>query len=156
MSARTIDEAEDERFFPKDPKEARRWLQQSISDLDVAKWLLQSGPPFNAHACFQSQQVVEKCLKAMFFNFCGISGRCLENHKVVELGEELKKEIGLPDEMIMKWVRVVMGYYLKTRYPNCQPLYVVPAKAFDKREAEEAVDAASKVLEYVEKRLGET
>ncbi|XP_028400651.1 sacsin-like [Dendronephthya gigantea] len=155
-NSRTTDKAEDERFFSKDRNEARRWLQQSINDLDGAKWLLQSGAPFNAHACFQSQQVVEKCLKAMFFNFCGISGRSLENHKVLELGEELKKEIGLPDEMVMKWVRIVTGYYLKTRYPNCQPPYVVPAKAFDKREAEEAVEAASKMLHYVEKRLGET
>jgi HEPN domain-containing protein len=50
----------------------------------------------------------------------------------------------------MQSVRRVARYYLSTRYPNRQPLNVVPAEAFNKNEAEMAVDAASKVLELVD------
>ncbi len=126
-----------------------RWLKQSKNDLDNARWSLQSGPPFSAHACFQSHQVVEKCLKAMLFYSCGISGRLLESHKVRELGEETR----IADDTVMESVKRVANYYLPTRYPNRQPFSVVPAEAFDKNEAEAAVDAASKVLEYVKQRL---
>ena len=144
------DEIEDEIFYPKSREKAMLWLRQSKSDLESARWLLQSGPPFSAHACFQSQQVVEKCLKAMLFHNCGIPGRLLESHKVDELAYKLIQETGKPDEKDMKSVRRVAWYYLSTRYPNRQRFNVVPAEAFNKNEAEAAVDAASKVLEFVD------
>jgi HEPN domain-containing protein len=125
-----------------------RWLEQSKSDLEGARWLLQSGPPFSALACFQSHQVVEKCLKAMLFYGCGISGGLLGSHDVLELASKLRGEI--PEEEDMQSVRRVTKYYLSTRYPNRQPSNVVPAEAFGKNEAEMAVDAASKVLELVD------
>ena len=127
-----------------------RWLQQSKSDMESARWLLRSGPPFSAHACFQSQQVVEKCLKAMLFYCYGIPGRLLESHKVDELAYKLIEETGLPDGAEMQSVGRVATYYLSTRYPNRQPFNVVPAEAFTNNEAEMAVDAASKVLELVD------
>ena len=150
---RTGDEVEDERFYPMDREEAIRWLKQSRSDLAGAKWLLQSGPPFNALACFHSHQVVEKCLKAMLYHYCGISGSLRDSHGVVDLAESLKEETGRPDTTTMDSVRKVSRYYLNTRYPNCQPFNIVPADAFDADKAEEAVDAASKVFEYVKNCL---
>jgi HEPN domain-containing protein len=128
-----------------------RWKEQSKSDLEGARWLLQSGPPFSALACFQSHQVVEKCLKAMLFYGCGISSGLLGEHKVLQLASKLRKEIGIPNEEDMQSVRRVAKYYLPTRYPNRQPFNVVPAEAFSKNEAEIAVDAASKVMELVDK-----
>ena len=68
-----------------------------------------------------------------------------------ELGEETR--IADLDDTVMESVKRVANYYLPTRYPNRQPFSVVPAEAFDKNEAEAAVDAASKVLEYVKQRL---
>ncbi len=127
-----------------------RWLQQSESDLKSARWLLQSGPPFSSHACFQSHQVVEKCLKAMLFYNCGISGQLLGSHDVVELACKLREETSEPDGEDMQSVKQVANYYLPTRYPNRQPFNIVPAEAFDENEAETAVDAASKVLEFVD------
>ena len=67
----------------------------------------------------------------------------------MELANILREDTGLPDVTVMKWMRTVSDYYLSSRYPNCQPFNVVPAEAFDLNEAESAVDAASKVLEYV-------
>ncbi len=89
----------------------------------------------------------------MLFHSCGISDRLLESHKVRDLACELREKTGIPDDKTMESVRMVANYYLPTRYPNCQPFPVVPAEAFDKNEAEAAVDAASKVLEYVKQRL---
>ena len=56
----------------------------------------------------------------------------------------------------MQSVTAVAGYYLNTRYPNRQRFNIVPAEAFDKSEAQKAVDAALKVLAYVEGSLVET
>lgn len=153
--SRTGDEVEDEIFCSMDRQEAIRWLKQSKSDLAGAKWLLQSGPPFNALACFDSHEVVEKCLKAMLYRYCGISGSLLVSHRVLGLAECLRKESGRPDTTTMDSVRKVSGYYLTTRYPNRQPFDIVPAEAFDLNEAEEAVDAASKVFEYAKNCLEE-
>jgi HEPN domain-containing protein len=143
-------EVEDERFYQKSSEEATRWLQQSKSDLASARWLLRSGPPFSAHACFQSQQVVEKCLKGMLFYSCGISGQLLGSHDVLELARKAREETSELDEEDLDTVRKVARYYLPTRYPNRQPFNVVPANAFEKNEAETAVEAASKVLDLVE------
>ena len=144
---RTTDNFEDETFYPKDRNEAMRWLRQSESDLKSAKCLLGCGQPFSAHACFHSHQVVEKCLKAMFYSNCGISGQLLVSHQVETLANRLRAEVEIPDEF-MEWVRQVAEYYLNTRYPNCQPSHIIPAEAFDENEAKEAVDAAAKVLKY--------
>ena len=139
----------DEIFYSKSSGEMLRWLKQSISDLDSAKWLLQAGPPFNALACFQSHQVVEKCLKAMLFYRCGIPGELLSSHDVQCLAMTLARETGSPDDTTMQSVRTVAGYYLNTRYPNRQPFDIVPAEAFDKSEAERAITAASKVFTHL-------
>ena len=152
---RTGDEVQDERFYPMDRREATRWLKQSKTDLAGAKLLLKSKPPFNAQACFDSHKVVEKCLKAMLYHYCGISGSLLSSHSVVDLAKSLQEQTGRPDTTTMDSVRKVSQYYLITRYPNCQPFDIVPADAFDADKAEEAVDAASKVFEYVKNCLEE-
>ncbi|XP_028400416.1 uncharacterized protein LOC114523631 [Dendronephthya gigantea] len=142
---------EDDNFFPKSNEEATRWLRQSKNDLDGAKWLLQSGPPFSAHACFHCHQVVEKCLKAMLFNRCGVSGGLLASHEIGNLANHLREKTGLLDEMIMESVRRLANYYLNTRYPNRQPRNIVPFEAFSKNQAEAALEAASNIYELVSK-----
>ena len=94
----------------------------------------------------------------MFFHYrSGISSSLLGLHKLIPLAESLKEETKPegPDEKVMKWVKKVAEYYLSPRFPNRQPFNVVPAEAFDLNEAEEAVDAASKVLDYVKNCLQE-
>ena len=87
----------------------------------------------------------------MLFYYCGISGELLKSHRVEDLANKLGEEIEMrSNDPIMQSVRRVSRYYLKTRYPNCQPYDVVPAEAFDTNEAEMAVDAASEMLEFVE------
>ena len=45
-------------------QEARRWLQFSAEDLDVAQWLLADRSSAPRHVCWLSQQAAEKALKA--------------------------------------------------------------------------------------------
>ena len=86
----------------------------------------------------------------MLFYTSGIPGELLESHKMEDLARKLIEETGKPDGDDMQSVREVAWYYLKTRYPNCQPPNVVPAEAFTENEAKTAVDAASKVLELAD------
>ena len=148
--SRIKDKDEDKKFYPKDQEIAIRWLKQSKSDMGSARWLLRSGPPFSAHACFQSHQVVEKCLKAMLYYCCGISGESLGSHDVEDLAYKLRDETERIDDMLIQSVKSVAKYYLCTRYPNRQPYNAVPAEVIEKNEAEIAIDAASKILEFVD------
>lgn len=147
------DKVEDKKFYPKDPEIAMRWPKQSRSDMGSARWLLQSGPPFSAHACFQSHQVVEKCLKAMLYYCCGISGESLGSHDVEDLADKLREETERLDDIVLQSVKRVAKYYLCTRYPNRQPSNAVPAEVIKKNEAETAIDAASKMLEFVDEHF---
>ena len=140
-------------WYPENHEEAVRWVKQSKIDLESAKWLLESDPPFSSVACFQSQQVAEKCFKALLFANCGISSKLLESHDLKVLGDKVKEETETTKQTVQLAKRV-MDYYLTTRYPNRQPLNVVPGSAFTKRQAVIAIDAASKLLEIVEDYVG--
>lgn len=140
-------------WYPENREEALRWVKQSKIDLESAKWLLESDPPFSSVACFQSQQVAEKCFKALLFADCGISNKLLESHDLKVLGEKVKEETEATKKTVQLAKRV-MDYYLTTRYPNRQPSNVVPGRAFTKNQAETAIDAASKLLEIVEDYVG--
>ncbi|XP_028400948.1 sacsin-like [Dendronephthya gigantea] len=151
--SRTEDHTEDEKFFEKEPGEAKRWLRQSESDLGGARWLLRCGTPYNAIACFQSHQVVEKCLKALLFHHCGISGKLLRSHDVEDLAIKFTEETGLMDEIAMESVERFSNYYLNTRYPNRHPFDVAPCEAFSDDEAETAVEEASKLFDFADNEL---
>lgn len=141
-------------WFPKNREEALRWVEQCKIDLESAKWLLAADPPFSSVACFQSQQVAEKCFKALLFANCGISNKLLESHDLGALGDKVKEKTETTKKTVQLAKRV-MHYYLSTRYPNRQPSHRVPGMAFTEDEAEIAIDAASKLLEIVEDYVGE-
>ena len=132
-----------------DRNEAHRWMTQSLSDLDVAKFLLTANPPFSATACFFSHQVVEKGLKAILYAKCGINDEQLSSHKVYELASDVETRMKVPSKFIDLAAKV-RNYYLPTRYPNKQPSPVVPAEAYDEEQARNAVQNAADFLEIVE------
>ena len=140
-------------WYPENHEEAVRWVKQSKIDLESAKWLLESDPPFSSVACFQSQQVAEKCFKALLFADSGISSKLLESHDLEVLGDKVKEKTETAKQTVQLAKRV-MDYYLTTRYPNRQPLDVVPGSAFTKNQAVIAIDAASKLLEIVKDYVG--
>ena len=142
-------------WYRKSREEALRWVKQSKIDLESAKWLLKSDPPFSSAVCFQSHQVAEKCFKALLFADWKISDKLLESHDLKVLGGKVKKKTKVPRKtIILQLGKRVMDYYLTTRYPNCQPFDVVPGMAFSENQAMTAIDAASKLVEIVEDYVG--
>ena len=131
------------------PREARRWLEQSEVDLKVAQFLLTARSPFNASACFFSHQIVEKSLKAALYAKCGLADEQLKTHDVNTLAQMVSNLARWPTSNLIQLAVVVANYYLPTRYPNRQPYPTVPANAFSREQSTTAVETAKKVLEQV-------
>ena len=131
------------------PREARRWLEQSEVDLKVAQFLLTARSPFNASACFFSHQIVEKSLKAALYAKCGLADEQLQTHDVHKLAQMVSNLAKWPPSNLIQLAVVVEHYYLPTRYPNRQPYPTVPANAFSREQSTRAVQSAKEVLEKV-------
>ena len=132
----------------KQPKaEARRWLTQAESDLAFAEVGLREG--FFAQACFVCQQAGEKGLKAL----CYLRGdRIVLGHSLVELLATLARTHAVGAE-IREGAQQLDQYYVPTRYPNGLP-GGVPAEVFTRRQAEEAVEIAGRILAFARAAIG--
>ena len=136
------------------PREAKRWLEQSENDLEAAQFLLTATQPFNALACFLSHQIVEKSLKAALYAKCGLTDRQLHTHDVYSLARSVSNLTRWPYSNLVGLTLVVASYYLPTRYPNRQPRSIVPCNAFRKEESTKAVQSAREILRQVKAVIG--
>ncbi len=122
------------------------WLNRATEDLTVARLVLTEQHP--DHACFLAQQCIEKAFKAYLLVR---TGRYPRTHKLVDLlgaCESLDPEFrGFATECI-----TVDQYYIPTRYPD-SVIGVVADGIADSDMAEEAVAAASSILQFVADRL---
>ena len=130
----------------KQPKtEARRWLAQAESDLAFAEVGLREG--FFAQTCFVCQQASEKALKAL----CYLRGdRVVLGHSLVEL---LATFAGAVAPEIREGAQQLDQYYVPTRYPNGLP-GGVPAEVFTRRQAEDAVGIARRIVAFAHGAVG--
>jgi HEPN domain-containing protein len=99
---------------------------------------------FSAQACFIAQQAVEKALKALHY----LRGaRLVFGHSLVELLDQL---VGEHPKLraYRESAQQLDQYYIPTRYPNSLP-GGVPAEAFTRRQAEDAVSAARRMIAFV-------
>ncbi|HXF51972.1 MAG TPA: HEPN domain-containing protein [Dehalococcoidia bacterium] len=120
--------------------QAERWLTQAEDDLRWAAHLRDSGA-FNL-ACFLSQQVAEKAMKALLYH----AGReMVVGHSVQDLCQQAAAVWPELAPRCPRW-SALDGYYLSTRYPDALP-GGLPAKAYDRRAAEEAVATASEAVD---------
>ncbi len=126
----------------KQPKaEARPWLAQAESDLAFAEVGFRES--FFAQACFVCQQAGEKALKAL----CYLRGdRVVLGHSLVELLAALASAHAVGPE-IREGAQQLDQYYVPTRYPNGLP-GGVPADVFTRRQAEEAVAIARRIMAF--------
>ena len=125
---------------------SRQWLDRAIEDLTVARLVLRE--QHTAHACFLSQQCVEKSLKAYLLAKTNTYPR---THKLVDLLAECQP-IEPTFSQFLTDCTVIDQYYIPTRYPDGIPGGTsggLPGET----EAKEAVASADKILQFVSKQL---
>ena len=140
-------------YFDPDAKEARRWIKQAREDLRAAELCLSAERPLFYMTCFQSQQVVEKALKAALYSTCGLADEQLKSHDVIALASEVERLRGCPSD-VYHFAVMVRNYYIPTRYPNQHPRPVVPADVYKLDDANTALQAAQTVLEMLQRFIG--
>ena len=120
------------------------WLRQAKDDLRAAR-LLQGGGQA-AQACFLSQQVGEKAIKALL----AADDRDLRSHSLGALLRELGEE---PAQRWQQQARVLDKLYAPTRYPDALG-DELPSDVFGPEDAERALEAATQLLAWATEELG--
>jgi len=124
----------------------KQWLEKATEDLTVARLVFKE--EHTAHACFLSQQSMEKSLKAYLL---ARSNEYPRTHKLVDLlkeGERLNSGFA----QFLSDCMVVDQYYIPTRYPDGIP-GGTPTGMPSNAEAQEAIEAAEKILQFVTRQL---
>lgn len=122
-------------------RNAARWLRQAEYDLAQADRLLQDG--VFSYAAFFAEQSAQKALKAVLLSR-GV--RFVAIHSVGELAREAA---GLESAFrpLVDRAKRLDRHYLTSRYPDALPEPAIPAEAYVREDAEEAVAIARAVFE---------
>ena len=118
-------------------KRQKSWFIQAESDFRAAQGMLRMN--LYSHVCFLSQQVAEKCLKAIAYSR---DYDFVKSHSLVEISKDLGINGQLEDA-----ARVLDLYYISARYPDALPDHIAPTLSFGKAQAEEALEKAIKFIE---------
>ena len=116
---------------------------EAKEDLESAEILLSGNQPH--HACFHAQQAAEKAVKALLLMLHIIRA----GHSILDLLEEVKKHIDVPDDIINA-AKILDQYYIPPRYPNAFDSGY-PAQYYTIEQAREAITLAKRVIDYVER-----
>ena len=128
--------------------EAKRWIEQAEGDLSACKCLRSPRKPFDAMACFVTQQIVEKSLKAALYHECGLASEQLHTHDIYLLATNVSNLKRWRNGEVVSLALSVANYYLPTRYPNQLSYPKVPHNSFD-GQSEHAIQSAEKILQLV-------
>ena len=122
--------------------EAREWLTLAHEDVVAAERLLQTPPPLVSVAAFQAEQAGENALRAY------LAAHTITSSQAASLGELLAQcqAIDARFAQLSPAARTLSPYAVRFRYPGGRP---VPTSA----EAEEALQVADDIVEFVRKRL---
>jgi HEPN domain-containing protein len=118
------------------------WLDEAEDDLSSAEILLRENK--YSKVCFLSQQAAEKAVKALSI---AKYGRYDEIHSVSEILKRINAQ-----KDIIEMGEILDRYYVPTRYPNAWP-YGAPFKHYKKKDAEEALENARRIIEYVRSQI---
>ncbi len=124
----------------------KQWLEKATEDLTVARLVLKEG--HTAHACFLSQQCIEKSLKAYLLFKANDYPR---THKLVDLLSNCASSDPAFSQFLADCT-VVDQYYIPTRYPDGIPGGTATGMPSE-IEAQEAMATAEKVLQFVAPKL---
>ena len=127
-------------------EEGKRWLLQATEDLRWAKHLAKEG---GWHiACFLSQQVTEKALKAFLY---AQGEEIVLGHSVANLCESAARYEPEFNTKEKRW-NILDSYYIPTRYPNSLP-GGIPAEVYTQDAADGAVKLAEEAVVYISQLL---
>lgn len=129
-------------------REALRWLDDALEDLNVAEDLLGSG--HYSASCFHSQQAAEKAVKAgLYLNRVEARG-----HSILGLLENLERVAGSSVKELREDARLLDKHYAPPRYPNLHPGVSSPSyKLYSREDAERCVGSAKKIVNCMKKLL---
>ncbi len=119
------------------------WLRQAEKDLEKAKLDLEWG--YYEWACFTSHQAAEKAIKAIFQHLHGDAW----GHGTKALLENLPYD---DRAAYIEDTKLLDKLYIPTRYPNGLP-EGIPHDYFTRKEAEDAVKAASRIYEWCKSKI---
>jgi HEPN domain-containing protein len=128
--------------------EGQRWLRQAQEDLYWSQHLAKQGA-FHL-ACFLSQQVAEKALKAFLY---AQGEELVLGHSVERLCAAAAAYDAEFQSSARRW-SILDSYYIPTRYPNGLP-DGIPADVFTQGAADGAVALAGEVVDRVALLLAE-
>ena len=127
---------------------AERWLRQAEYDLGVAQKLLEDSA--FAYAAFHAEQSAQKSLKAYLL----LGGRrFIPTHSVGELAQQaaaLEASFG----PLVDQAKRLDRHYLTSRYPDALPEPAIPAEAYVRSDADEAVGISRKIFEICKSVIG--
>lgn len=125
-------------------KRHKDWLRQDERNLKSAELNMQNG--LYEEACYESQQVGEKAVKALL-NYINKEVR---GHSITFL---LKfANIDVPDEII-KCAQELDKQYIPSRYPDVYD-QGIPADYYNEDNAKECINCAKKILNWVKGVVG--
>jgi HEPN domain-containing protein len=122
------------------------WLEEANWDLENARILFRSDR-FNT-VVFHCQQAAEKAVKALLYHN-KINGWGHSIHSLLEKYKEIKN-FKLDD--IESIALSLDKHYITTRYPDALP-NIAPHKAYNRQEAETAINQAIKIINFVKKEI---
>ncbi len=121
------------------------WFEQAKIDFEKAKKDFESG--YYEWCCFTSQQSGEKAVKALIMKL----GYTPWGHSITNLLKLLRDKIKIPEDII-EGAQLLDSYYIPTRYPNSFS-EGKPSDYYNKKLAEEAIDAAYNIIKFCENHL---
>ena len=128
--------------------ESARWLAQASHDIGSAEYLASGGR--YAVACFMAQQAAEKAVSAYLY---ARGAEDVWGHAMADLCEDAKAFE--PSFELIKPAAILLDkHYLMTRYPSALP-GGTPADAYDRQEADRAVEIAREILQFTAERIKE-
>ena len=124
-----------------------RWLRQAVQDLADAEFT-RDGDRFIL-SFFLGQQAAEKAIKAFLYHR---GAEDVWGHSLTDLCEDAKI-FEMFFDTIKSDARQLDKYYAITRYPEFLPSGI-PSEAFDRVDADRAIELSQIVVEFVRERLG--
>jgi HEPN domain-containing protein len=122
------------------------WLEEAKWDLENANILFKNDR-FNT-VVFHCQQAAKKAVKALLYHN-KINGWGHSIHSLLEKYKDIKNK-NFDD--IERLALSLDKHYITTRYPDALP-NIAPHKAYNRQEAELAINQAKDIIDFVNKEI---